>query len=80
MSVFDLVKYVSFKRLKTISLNVSKIYNHLFLDSNKSFTFAFENRKNISSIALSRDGNILVSVDEGQSSFIVPGTSITLSH
>ena len=33
--------------------------------SNKSFTFPFENRKNIAAIALSPDGNVLISVDEG---------------
>ena len=33
--------------------------------SNKSSTFAFENRKNISVLALSPDGNVLISVDEG---------------
>ena len=64
--MFDLVKYVSLKWLHTIALNVCCLF---IGDSNKSFTFAFENRKNISSIALSPDGNILVSVDEGQSSF-----------
>ena len=34
--------------------------------SNKSRTLGFENRKNIASIALSPDGNVLLSVDEGQ--------------
>ncbi|PFH50639.1 hypothetical protein AMATHDRAFT_75524 [Amanita thiersii Skay4041] len=33
------------------------------LVNNKSFTFAFENRKNISAISLSPDSNILISVD-----------------
>jgi periodic tryptophan protein 2 len=33
--------------------------------SNKSFTFPFENRKNIAAIALSPEGNILISIDEG---------------
>lgn len=33
--------------------------------SNKSFTFAFQNRKNIVVIALSPKGDILISVDEG---------------
>ena len=37
--------------------------------SNKSFTFPFENRKNIAAIALSPDGNVLISVDEGGISF-----------
>lgn len=35
------------------------------MSSNKSFTFAFQNRKNIAAIALSPDGNILISVDDG---------------
>ncbi|KAI0266497.1 WD repeat protein [Gloeopeniophorella convolvens] len=34
------------------------------LVNNKSFTFAFQNRKNISTIALSPDGNVLISVDD----------------
>jgi periodic tryptophan protein 2 len=33
--------------------------------SNKSYTFPFENRKNITAIALSPDANVLVTVDEG---------------
>lgn len=33
--------------------------------SNKSYTFPFENRKNIAVIALSPDSNVLISVDEG---------------
>jgi len=33
--------------------------------SNSSFTFPFENRKNIAVIALSPDSNVLISVDEG---------------
>ncbi|KAJ8081548.1 U3 snoRNP protein [Marasmius tenuissimus] len=41
------------------------------LVNNKSFTFAFENRKNISTIALSPDGNILISVDEDGRSLLV---------
>ncbi|KAI0289387.1 WD repeat protein [Russula brevipes] len=36
------------------------------LVNNKSFTFSFQNRKNISAIALSPNGNILISVDEGE--------------
>lgn len=35
--------------------------------SNKSWTYAFENRKNIAALALSPDGNVLISVDEGVS-------------
>ncbi len=39
---------------------------HDFHDfSNKSRTLPFENRKNISCIALSPDGNVLISIDEG---------------
>ncbi|KAL0062025.1 U3 snoRNP protein [Marasmius tenuissimus] len=41
------------------------------LVNNKSFTFAFENRKNISTIALSPDGNILISVDEDGRALLV---------
>ncbi|KAF9262337.1 WD40 repeat-like protein [Marasmius fiardii PR-910] len=41
------------------------------LVNNKSFTFAFENRKNIASIALSPDGNILISVDEDGRALLV---------
>jgi WD40 repeat protein len=36
------------------------------LVSNKSRTLPFENRKNIACIALSPDGNLLLSIDEGQ--------------
>lgn len=35
--------------------------------SNKSWTYAFENRKNIAALALSPDGNVLISVDDGMS-------------
>jgi hypothetical protein len=41
----------------------------LFL-SNKSRTLPVENRKNIAAIALSPDGNVLVSVDEGSSGYL----------
>lgn len=34
--------------------------------SNKSRTLPFENRKNIACIALSPDGNVLISIDEGE--------------
>jgi hypothetical protein len=40
--------------------------NGCHLNSNKSRTLPFENRKNILSIALSPDGNVLMSIDEGQ--------------
>jgi hypothetical protein len=36
-------------------------------NSNKSYTFPFENRKNIAVITLSPDANILLTVDEGAS-------------
>lgn len=39
------------------------------LSSNKSRTLPFENRKNIASIALSPDGNVLISIDEGEYSY-----------
>ena len=38
--------------------------------SNKSRTFAFENRKNIAAIALSPDASVLLSVDEGEFSVL----------
>jgi hypothetical protein len=38
-------------------------------NSNKSYTFPFENRKNIAAIALSPDANVLVTVDEGAISY-----------
>ncbi|KAI3601293.1 small nucleolar ribonucleoprotein complex subunit [Moniliophthora roreri] len=41
------------------------------LVNNKSFTFAFENRKNIAAIALSPDSNILISVDEDGRALLV---------
>ncbi|KAH9976252.1 WD repeat protein [Lactifluus volemus] len=41
------------------------------LVNNKSFTFAFQNRKNIAAIALSPDGNILISVDEDGRALLV---------
>ncbi|KAM6503419.1 Quinonprotein alcohol dehydrogenase-like superfamily [Amanita muscaria] len=41
------------------------------LVNNKSFTFAFENRKNISAIALSPDSNILISIDEDGRALLV---------
>ena len=47
------------------NLSFSRLFPKPFSASNKSFTFAFENRKNISALALSPDGNVLVSVDEG---------------
>ncbi|KAG6841096.1 hypothetical protein C0991_001903 [Blastosporella zonata] len=41
------------------------------LVNNKSFTFAFENRKNIAAIALSPDSNVLVSVDQDGRALLV---------
>ncbi|KAI0251220.1 WD repeat protein [Lactifluus subvellereus] len=41
------------------------------LVNNKSFTFAFQNRKNIAAIALSPDGNILISVDDDGRALLV---------
>ena len=49
--------------------------------SNKSKTFAFENRKNIERIALSPDGNILISVDEdGRALMVNYRRGTVLSH
>lgn len=39
--------------------------------SNKSRTLPFENRKNILSIALSPDGKVLLSIDEGESGWLL---------
>ncbi|KAJ7240820.1 WD40-repeat-containing domain protein [Mycena haematopus] len=41
------------------------------LVNNKSFTFPFENRKNISALALSPDGNVLISVDDDGRALLV---------
>ncbi|KII87643.1 hypothetical protein PLICRDRAFT_162405 [Plicaturopsis crispa FD-325 SS-3] len=41
------------------------------LVNNKSFTFPFENRKNITAIALSPDANVLVTVDEDGRALLV---------
>jgi hypothetical protein len=58
--VFDLVKLVPVLSHACASIQLT----HSFY-SNKSFTFPFQNRKNIAAIALSPNGNILISVDEG---------------
>ncbi|TFK38091.1 WD40-repeat-containing domain protein [Crucibulum laeve] len=51
------------------------------LVNNKSRTFAFENRKNIVSIALSPDGNVLVSVDEdGRALLVNARRGVVLHH
>ena len=38
---------------------------HMHSDSNKSFTFPFENRKNIYRFAVSPNGLLMITVDEG---------------
>jgi len=38
---------------------------HMHSDSNKSFTFLFENRKNIYRFAVSPNGLLMITVDEG---------------
>lgn len=57
VSVFDLVKSVV---LWTAVLLLKSKH------SNKSRTLPFENRKNVACIALSRDGNVLIAIDEGE--------------
>lgn len=44
----------------------SSLLTHLPLNSNKSRTLSFENRKNIARVALSPDSNTLISIDEGE--------------
>ena len=60
VSVFDLVKSVTYCPVTRACSRLT-----LLLRSNRSFTFPFQNRKNVAAIALSPDGNILISVDEG---------------
>ena len=60
VSVFDLVKLVPVLSHACASIQLTYSFY-----SNKSFTFPFQNRKNIAAIALSPNGNILISVDEG---------------
>jgi periodic tryptophan protein 2 len=60
VSVFDLVKLVTVLSHACTSIQLTHSFH-----SNKSFTFPFQNRKNIAAIALSPNGNILISVDEG---------------
>ncbi|KAL9710292.1 U3 snoRNP protein [Leucoagaricus gongylophorus] len=51
------------------------------LVNNKSSTFAFENRKNISTLALSPDGNVLISVDEdGRALLVNAKRGVVLHH
>ena len=42
------------------------VLSHACSDSNKSFTFPFENRKNIHRFAVSPNGLLMITVDEGQ--------------
>lgn len=46
--------------------------------SNKSRTLPFENRKNIACIALSPDGQVLISIDQGGFLPCPPSTTDTL--
>lgn len=48
--------------------------------NNKSYTLPFENRKNISAIALSPDGNVLISVDEDGRALLVNVRKRTVLH
>ncbi|KAK6909144.1 hypothetical protein I203_103159 [Kwoniella mangroviensis CBS 8507] len=50
------------------------------LVNNKSRTLPFENRKNISSIALSPDGNVLMSIDEDGRALLVHFRKGTVIH
>ncbi|GJE96823.1 WD40 and Utp12 domain-containing protein [Phanerochaete sordida] len=51
------------------------------LVNNKSWTFPFENRKNIAAIALSPDSNVLVSVDEdGRALLVNVRRGVVLHH
>ncbi|KAF5310900.1 hypothetical protein D9619_008181 [Psilocybe cf. subviscida] len=51
------------------------------LVNNKSSTFAFESRKNIAAIALSPDGNVLISVDEdGRALLVNARRGVVLHH
>ncbi|KIK70124.1 hypothetical protein GYMLUDRAFT_187734 [Collybiopsis luxurians FD-317 M1] len=51
------------------------------LVNNKSFTFGFENRKNIARIELSPDGNVLISVDEdGRALLVSYKRGVVLHH
>ncbi|KAF9051423.1 WD40-repeat-containing domain protein [Panaeolus papilionaceus] len=51
------------------------------LVNNKSFTLPSENRKNIASIALSPDGNVLISVDEdGRALLVNARKGVVLHH
>lgn len=67
-----------------MSLTLSFLYGvEVFISqiSNKSFTFPFENRKNIDVIALSPDGNVLISVDEdGRALLVNARRGVVLHH
>ncbi|KAF7794916.1 hypothetical protein EIP86_006059 [Pleurotus ostreatoroseus] len=56
-------------------------YHVLIVLSNKSWTFPFENRKNIAAIALSPDANVLISVDEdGRALLVNVRRGVVLHH
>ncbi|XP_006463359.1 hypothetical protein AGABI2DRAFT_186957 [Agaricus bisporus var. bisporus H97] len=51
------------------------------LVNNKSWTYAFENRKNIAALALSPDGNVLISVDDdGRALLVNAKRGVVLHH
>ena len=60
VSVFDLVKSVTVLCYACARSQLTRSFH-----SNKSFTFPFQNRKNIAALALSPNGTILITVDEG---------------
>jgi periodic tryptophan protein 2 len=60
VSVFDLVKSVTVLCHACARNQLTYSFH-----SNKSFTFPFQNRKNIAALALSPNGTILITVDEG---------------
>ena len=55
-------------------MSLPAAYRRLTHSSNKSYTFPFENRKNIVAIALSPDANVLLSIDEGMHYYHCIGT------
>lgn len=71
VSVFDLVKWAYF---------VSREESEADRCSNKSRTLPFENRKNIACIALSPDGQLLLSIDEDGRAFLVVVRKGTVVH
>jgi hypothetical protein len=42
------------------------------MNSNKSRTLSFENRKNVARVALSPDSTVMISIDEGTSNSFLP--------